>query len=447
MMQFTNVPYVSDVIPDAEASVASGGDPESHAVQSAEVPDAQPENPKWEIPDQSPRFRSSFVWDDGMGLVLPLNHLSMPFLLLLSLLLLSSCSAQETTTPPPEIPAESFAVPDPPSPQEYQDPFADLNVDAQLMLVMRRVFQDSREILWFVGDGVFRYDGDSLIDFSEHEVFRRTVVRQMAEDQKGNLWFATLTGLVKYEPSTPEYVGTFRNYTDKDGLIGNDVWSMEIDSKGIIWIGTLDGISRFDGVSFTHFVLPETKPDDTRGVTSPWIVHSIMEDSKGKIWFATNGGAYIHDPSSGELSHISEKDGLCHDVVNDILEDRSGNIWFTTHHNGVCRWDPSMGLKASSFTHISAEAGISNTEAWSLYEDRSGNIWFPIEHEGIYRYNPTTGELTNFHKEEGLPMNAVHSIIEDQEGRFWLCGFGGLYRYDSTATEASFVNMTREGPW
>ena len=113
---------------------------------------------------------------------------------------------------------------------------------------------------------------------------------------------------------------SFTNFTEKDGLVNNDVWSIVIDSKGIIWIGTLQGVSRFDGKDFTPFDLPDAEPDPTRGVTSAKMVHSIMEDSKGKMWFGTNGGAYIYDGKN--LTNISEKDGLCHNSVNCILEDK-----------------------------------------------------------------------------------------------------------------------------
>lgn len=189
--------------------------------------------------------------------------------------------------------------------------------------------------------------------FSAHEVFSRTVVRQIAEDQKGNIWF-----------------------------------------------GILEGVSRFDGETFHPFPIPESEPDELRGVTSAKIVHSIMEDSRGNMWFGTNGGAYIYDGTS--LSNLSETDGLCHNSVNDILEDSRGQIWFATHHNGVCRWDPEQ----SSFTHVSQEERIEGTESWSLYEDRSGNIWFPIENAGVYRYDTSDSlttsakPLSNFHKKD-----------------------------------------------
>ena len=303
--------------------------------------------------------------------------------------------------------------------------------DEALSQFVRRIFQDKNGNLWFGtnGDGVIRYDGDALKYFSIDEGFGGVAVRGIVGDKAGNVWFGTEGGLTKYDGKS------FTNFTEKDGLVNNDVWSLTIDSKGVIWIGTLQGVSRFNGKAFTFFDLPETESDPNRGVTSTRIVHSIMEDSKGRMWFGNNGGAYIHDGKS--LSSISTKDGLPDNSVNDVLEDKNGNIWFATHYKGVWRWD------GTSFTQIATKQRDSGTEVWSLYEDKSGNIWFPVENFGVYRYDISTDELTNFHEKEGLASGAIQCAFEDKDGRLWLGGYMGLFRYDGK----SVFQVTKKGPW
>ena len=190
---------------------------------------------------------------------------------------------QESTAESRETNGNQRAIQDP-GPDVYPSPNA-------ISAFVRRIFQDKSGNLWFGtnGDGVIRYDGDSLEYFSINEGFGGVAVRGIVEDKEGNVWFGTSGGVTKYDGES------FTNFTEKDGLINNDVWSIVIDSKGIIWIGTLQGVSRFNGEVFTPFAIPEAEPDYTRGVTSARIVHCIMEDSKGKMWFATNGGAYIYD--------------------------------------------------------------------------------------------------------------------------------------------------------
>ena len=357
----------------------------------------------------------------------------------LLLLILLSCNGQNKTNLPQDITVESNTISNDTTPQENQ--LTNQNYDYGLAFLqltpqrisefVRRIFQDKSGNLWFGtnGDGVIRYNGDSLEYFSVYEGFGGFAVRGIVEDKEGNVWFGTSGGVTKYDGES------FTNFTEKDGLINNDVWSIAIDRNGIIWIGTLQGVSRFNGEVFTPFTIPEAVPDYTRGVTSARIVHSIMEDSKGKMWFGTNGGAYIYDLASGGLTNISEKDGLCNNAVNDILEDKDGNIWFATHHKGVCRLD------GTSFTHITSEDGVYGSEAWGLYQDKSGNIWFPVEQFGVYRYNGKS--FTNFHKKEGLASHAIQCIFEDKEGRLWVGGWLGLFCYDGK----SFFNVTKKGPW
>jgi len=312
----------------------------------------------------------------------------------------------------------------------------------QLMQVLRRIFQDTRGNMWFVGDRVFCYNGDLLIDLSEN--FAKSTIRQILEDPKGNIWFGTSEGLTKYNPSEDLKMNTdhFINFRHPNGWTLNDIWSMSLDRNGDIWLGSLGGVSRFDGENFSRFPLPESEPDRRRGVTSSKIVHHIMQDRNGHIWFGTNDGVYKYDPKIGieepsSLTHISELNGLCNNSINHILEDKKGNIWYATHFNGVCFWD---GI---TYTQLTQDAGLNDAESWSLFEDSDGRIWFPVENSGVYQYDPQTKKLKQYYKSEGLPSGGIHAIFEDKSGMIWLSGFESLYRYGGE----SFIRITKNGPW
>ncbi len=314
-----------------------------------------------------------------------------------------------------------------PYPEEHYFP-----VKEPLSRFVRRIHEDRYGSLWFGtnGDGVIRYKDDSLTYFGMKDGFAGMAVRAIVEDKVGNLWFGTENGLRRYHPDRP---GHFSNYSVEDGLIHNDIWSLSIDNKGLIWVGTLEGISVFNGKSFTPFALPETEPDNAHGVTSARIVHSILQDSQGRMWFGSNGGAFIYDGQS--LRNISTREGLCHNTVNDILEDRAGNFWFATHHQGVCRWD------GESFTHFNQTEGVKGEEVWSLFEDSQGNIWFPAEGYGIYRYDGKS--FGNWHSGDGLPSDAIQCSFEDSQGRLWLGGYLGLFRLEGDR----FIVIGKKGPW
>ena len=63
--------------------------------------------------------------------------------------------------------------------------------------------------------------------------------------------------LAQTSETSPGKYFLFKNYTTQNGLINNGVYSMAQDRNGFIWIGTDLGLTRFDGKSFYHKVIPE----------------------------------------------------------------------------------------------------------------------------------------------------------------------------------------------
>ena len=76
-------------------------------------------------------------------------------------------------------------------------------------------------------------------------------VRCGLQDKQGNLWFGTTgEGVYRYDGKI------FTQFTMKDGLLSNCVWSMLEDHSGNIWFGTGEGICRYDGKSITSMTIP-----------------------------------------------------------------------------------------------------------------------------------------------------------------------------------------------
>ena len=186
-----------------------------------------------------------------------------------------------------------------------QNSFQLSNFNNQISDVVRTIFQDSKGNLWFgTQDGAFQYNGKSLIHINsiKDESGRGVAIKDIAEDKHGKIWFGHSGGISVLDSET------IINYHKSDGLTSNNVWSIAIDKNNYVWIGTIEGVCKFNGSLFTTFEIPEGKIDTTRGVSSTKMIHDIMEDSHGRMWFSTNGGVYIKENNS--LTNISEKDGL-----------------------------------------------------------------------------------------------------------------------------------------
>ena len=295
--------------------------------------------------------------------------------------------------------------------------------------------QDKAGNLWFgtTGEGVYRYDGKLFTQFTMKDGLSSNKVWSILEDKSGNIWFGTTDGVCRYDgkniiriPINKNFMPTISNnnyYTDWSTT--NTVWSMLQDKSGHIWFGTGDGVYCYNGSYFTHFL-------DNDSVINKDSLHlkmvdCILEDKNGNIWFASGmlpgeEGLCRYDGKS----IISFKPGG--DVwIRYLLEDKNGIIWSGGRHRGIWRYD------GTAFTKFTGKEGI----GLSVYEDKAGNIWFNGEEKinsiesknGIWRYNGKT--FTNFNTKDGLGSYYAFCIIEDRNGNIWVGTRNtGLYRYD-----------------
>ena len=96
-------------------------------------------------------------------------------------------------------------------------------------------------VLWLATSrGVVRYDGKELITYTTKDGFLVDNVRDVMEDSRGNIWFATRGG------GTVRYDGeTFYTLTTKDGLAHNNIWKLYESTNQDIWFATEGGVTQY----------------------------------------------------------------------------------------------------------------------------------------------------------------------------------------------------------
>lgn len=111
--------------------------------------------------------------------------------------------------------------------------------DARLKNVIS-INEDQQGVLWMgTFSSLIRVDPKS----KKHTFFElNTAVRSIYEDKKGRFWIGTEgAGLLLFNRKT----GTYKTWSQKDGLSGNSVLNILEDDAGSLWISTFSGLSRF----------------------------------------------------------------------------------------------------------------------------------------------------------------------------------------------------------
>ncbi|MBE0663479.1 MAG: hypothetical protein IH597_13560 [Bacteroidales bacterium] len=304
------------------------------------------------------------------------------------------------------------------------------NLNGMVREFVRTMHQDKKGNYWFGtnGNGIIRYDGQTLEQIAIEASQQWAAVRAIVEDKTGNVWFGTSVGLVKYDGEK------FATFSEEEGLQDEEIWGLFVDADGLIWVGSPGGVSQFDGKKFTPFSLPEAMVENPQHMLSDKLVFKFLEDKNGTMWFVTDGNG-IFKYKEGEFTHSTNMNGLTDNNVADILEDSKGNIWIGTFYGGVSKFD---GKTYSNFTKDGIIEGI---ETYNFCEDKQGNVWFSAENHGVYRYDGAN--FTQFTTENGLTTNGVQNIYEDNKGQLWFTTWQGISIYDGY----NFMNAKDKEPW
>jgi len=107
--------------------------------------------------------------------------------------------------------------------------------------------------------------------------------------------------------------------TEKDGLPDIEFYSILEDSKGFIWLASDSGLYRYDGKTYTQFTNAEK-----RGLS----VFQLFEDTQGRVWCTNISGQFFYVENNKLVTFIDLKSELKGQLANFNIED--GKVLITT---------------------------------------------------------------------------------------------------------------------
>jgi ligand-binding sensor domain-containing protein len=128
------------------------------------------------------------------------------------------------------------------------------------------------------------------------------------------------------------------------------------DSQGRVWFATAGGAAAFtpDPSAYALGAYDRGRWHTFAGATSPLVhesVHAILEDGRGRLWFATRGGISVLDESAppdqrwrrftaGGSAGGGAPTGLPHPWVQSLAIGPDGRVWAGTR-GGLAVYDPA----------------------------------------------------------------------------------------------------------
>jgi len=332
------------------------------------------------------------------------------------------------------------------------------------------LYTDSKDRLWIGTNesGLFMMDEGELRHWSEDDGLGSAKVNSIAEDDKGNIYAGTTSGIVMILPDMSvhritdsrigeEYIehltlgsdGKVYGTTIEDDcfIVRNGVLADYLDHS---WT-EISGITSFypdpsnpgkvyagTGESILYYGEPKLEKDNMEATDiSPLSGVIDMKKYGDTLWICARNGIGSVD---GSGFHYLKELPMNNSVAN-VMADYEGNLWFASTRQGV------MKVAANRFSDVFARYGIDSTVVNStcVYNDlllvaTDTGLTAIKENDGTVTEMPLNSAVTASGEDLGtrdlielLDGCRIRSIIRDSKGRLWISTWRGpgLLCYDA----------------
>ncbi len=174
-------------------------------------------------------------------------------------------------------------------------------------------------------------------------------------------------------------------------------------------------------------------------------VYDVFPDDEERIWVATYTGGicYMNQKQNAitQITHkINQSNSLANNIVNKAIEDSRGNLWFATN-GGVSHWDRNTDKWKSYLKNKEDKAKV----FLALCEDSKGNIWAGTYSSGVYQIDGKTGKTIGHYfeldQEKGVSGKFISDLYCDSEGNVWMGGTRNIICYIESKKKFRIYNQ------
>lgn len=285
-------------------------------------------------------------------------------------------------------------------------------------------------------NGLIILDADNnQIENELTEMLSGIRVRCIKGDSQGNLWFSTYG---EYALLCRYADGTYKAFTEEDGMPSDKIRLTEELSDGTIAVGARGGVVLLKDGEVVHTF------DDTDGLKNTEIL-SICEGTDGEIYAGTDGGGLYVIQGDEVIQHYGLEEGLESEIILRAKWDEAREVFWLVTSNSIAY------LKDGEITTLKNFPYSNN---YDMYFSSGDGIWI-LSSNGIYVINAEVlmedeePEYTFYDTSCGLPCIATAnswSYLSD-DGVLYVSGGSGVYSINIEADYSSTEDIQLSVPY
>lgn len=322
------------------------------------------------------------------------------------------------------------------------------------------LFLDRDGDLWVgtMNKGIYRIHDHQVDHFDSTNGLSGDTIYGFLEDHEGNIWVATSSGIDSFRDLP---VVTFSTH---QGLSSDQVHSILAARDGTIWIGTIGSLDSIRDGRFFSVRAHEGLPGQE--------VTSMLEDSKGQLWVGVDNSLYLYGKS--RFTRVPGLEGKPAGLVYSMAQSGDHAVWAASivsqssqlvlyvdrkakqklenpqmpevhrvegdHGDGV--WVSFLGKGLTLYRNGVVESDLLRKTATlprvnNFLVDADGSAWIGTS-GGLAVWRQ--GTLRLLAERDGLPCDAIYSLLRDAHQALWLYSHCGLVRIEKTELDRWWSN-------
>lgn len=309
------------------------------------------------------------------------------------------------------------------------------------------LFPWTTDLKWMARDSLVYYNDQPILNIGSG-----TRIQAFMTDHEGSYWLGTTSGLFQLRqslfsvwkrpgseptnvfpvlqgPDGTVWAGTLADdllrisgttvtsWNQSTGFYIGHPWALHTDRKGQVWVGGFN-LCRIEG---NRCINLEPPLNEVHGET-----RVIFEDSDGWFWLGGEHGI-VRRKGEGPWETFTDVGDAPNFWTQAIIETADGSVWFGTFGHGLFRY------KEGRFSSWTKETGFCTNNVSSLYEDEDHYLWVTTDDSGLCRISDydvddlTKAKVVMLGPADGLYESSIHSLVEDDDARFWMTTYKGVF--------------------